>query len=199
VPRAVPPGRSPGPEVTRRVLLAAATLAGGAAALTSCSEKAQPEVKPQPDVAILLSAIATEEQLIAMYESTKRDHPELRKRIDPLLAHHRNHLTVLRRHYRPGTETESSDRPRSSAPPGGRGVPVGWGDTAAAAIGEVGVKAAGAPRSRRQALSALRTAERKAAAARTADVIRVSPGLAQLFASIGACEAGNAAWLARIG
>lgn len=186
MPRALAPGRSLGPQVTRRVLLATAALiggVGGVAALTGCSKKPQQEVKPHPDVAVLMSAIATEQQLIAMYESTKDGHPDLSRRIDPLLAHHRNHLTVLRRHYRPGTETKSSGNPRSAVP------------QAAGAIGEVGVNA---PRSRRQALSALRTAERKAASARTADVTRVSPGLAQLFASIGACEAGNASWLARI-
>jgi hypothetical protein len=47
-------------------------------------------------------------------------------------------------------------------------------------------------------VTALRTAERQAASARLADVTRVAPGMAQLFASIGACEAGHATWLTRL-
>ena len=180
------PGR--GPQVTRRVLLGLAT----AAALTGCSRKRPQELRPQPDVAVLLDAIVTEERLIALYESTRTTHPELGRRLDPMLTHHRDHLTVLRRHYVPGTaETDDDEgdgarpaRPMTPAPnAGGQGGP----DDATVA-----------PQNRRRAVTALRTAERHAAAARSADVTRVSAGMAQLFASIGACEAGHAAWLTRL-
>jgi hypothetical protein len=153
---------------------------GGVGALAGCAKKPTRELEPHPDVAVLLGAIATEEHLITLYESTRKSHPELSRRIDPLLAHHRDHLTVLRRHYRPGTDPDSTSVSR-----------VGATGPAAAAAGDV-------PRSRRQAVAALRTAERRAATARTADVARVAPGLAQLLASIAACEAGHMAWLTRV-
>jgi type IV pilus biogenesis protein CpaD/CtpE len=156
------------PQVTRRVVLGAATTA----ALAGCARKRPQEPSPRPDLAVLVGAIAGEEQLIALYESTRTRHPELAQGLDPLLAHHRAHLTVLRRHYVPGTD--------------GRPAPQGTPGVAATS------------RVRRQAVTALRTAENRAAAARMADVTRVSAGMAQLFASIGACEAGHAAWLKRL-
>ncbi|HEU5158821.1 MAG TPA: hypothetical protein VFU43_17635 [Streptosporangiaceae bacterium] len=170
------PGR--GPQVTRRVLLGLAA----AAALAGCSRKRPQELRPLPDVGVLLGAIAAEERLIALYESTRAAHPDLAGRLDPMLSHHRDHLTVLRRHYVPGTaETQA---PATPAP------------TAGASGGRAGTTVA--PRGRRRAVAALRTAERDAAAARSADVTRVSAGMAQLFASIGACEAGHATWLKRL-
>jgi hypothetical protein len=48
------------------------------------------------------------------------------------------------------------------------------------------------PAGQARALGALRAAESRAAAARADEVRRAAPGLAQLLASIGACEAGHA-------
>jgi hypothetical protein len=169
--------------VTRRVLLGGVAVFGGTAALAGCAQAPPPEVPPHPGVAVLLRAIATEEQLIALYESTGRSHPELGRRVGPLLAHHREHLTVLRRHYRPGTrDDDASATPAASN----------------AAAGTATGTSAGAPRSRREALAALRSAERRAAAARTADLARAAPGMAQLYASIAACETGHLTWLAGV-
>jgi hypothetical protein len=177
--------------VTRRVLLGGVALFGGTAALAGCSRTPPPEIPPHPGVAVLLRAIATEEQLIALYESTGTSHPELGRRVGPLLAHHREHLAVLRRHYRPGTGDDDATAPPAD-PPADRAGPGG------ASAGTP----AGAPRSRPgsrpEALAALRAAERKAAAARTADVARAAPGMAQLFASIAACETGHLTWLAGV-
>ncbi|MFC5754794.1 hypothetical protein [Actinomadura rugatobispora] len=124
-------------------------------------------------VPILVGAIAAEQDLIALYEAARRAHPSLAGRIDPALAHHREHLAVLRRHYVPGTGDRAGEggaipRPTPRQAPG---------------------KAS-------QALAALREAEERAAEARAADAGRADPGLAQLLASIGACEAGHAAALA---
>jgi hypothetical protein len=178
------PGR--GPQVTRRAVLGLAT----AVALTGCARERRPAPRPQPDVAVLLSAIATEERLIALYESTRTAHPDLARRLDPMLAHHRDHLTVLRRHYVPGTGEEEGDDEGAGSPPATRTPNAdGQGGQGRAAV---------APRSTRRAVAALRSAERRAAAARSADVTRVSAGMAQLFASIGACEAGHAVWLTRL-
>jgi hypothetical protein len=166
-----------------------------AAALAGCSRKRPQELRPQPDVAVLLGAIATEERLIALYESARTSHPELAGRLDPMLTHHRDHLTVLRRHYVPGTNGD--DAPQANA---GRGRTAQPGPDAGGALGRSGAGGTTAvPRGRRRAVAALRTAERAAAAARSADVRRISPGMAQLFASIGACEAGHVAWLKRLG
>lgn len=148
-------------------------LLGGAAAimlpilLGGCSKKRAEELKPHPDVAVLTAAIAAEEDLVALYEAVRTTHADLTRRLDPLLAHHRDHLSVLRLHYQPGTVATSPapapfPRPRPTAP----SEPA-------------------------QALAALRTAERQAATDRVRDVGRVGAGLAQLFASIGACESGH--------
>jgi hypothetical protein len=140
-------------------------------ALLGGSKKRAEELKPHPDVAILTAAIAAEEDLVALYEAVRTTHAELARRLDPLLAHHRDHLSVLRLHYRPGTVATSPaplPRPRPTAP----SEPA-------------------------QALAALRTAERQAAGDRVRDVERVGAGLAQLFASIGACESGHLVALTR--
>lgn len=156
-------------------------LLGGAAAFTlpillgGCSKKPAEEVKPLPDVAVLTAAIAAEEDLVALYEAVEAAHPNLTPRLDPLLAHHRAHLSTLRLHYQPGT-VPTSPTPGVSQP--ARPQPTAPGDLA-------------------KALGALHTAERRAAADRVRDVERVGPGLAQLFASIGACETGHVAALAR--
>jgi hypothetical protein len=142
--------------------------------LGGCSKKRLEELKPQPDVDVLTAAIAAEEHLIALYEAVKTTHAQLERRLDPPLAHHRDHLSALRLHYRAGTASESPAVP-ASAPPG---RPASPGEPA-------------------QALATLRLAERQAAASRVRDVERVQPGFAQLLASIGACEAGHAAALAR--
>ncbi|XVQ13316.1 hypothetical protein ACQP1W_12485 [Spirillospora sp. CA-255316] len=124
-------------------------------------------------VPILVGAIAAEQDLIALYEAVRRAHASLAARTDPALAHHREHLAVLRRHYVPGTDDRAGE---------GGAVPR---PAPRQAPGRVS-----------QALAALREAEGRAAAARAADAGRADPGLAQLLASIGACEAGHAAALA---
>jgi hypothetical protein len=160
----------------RRALLHGAGVLSLPLVLGGCSKKRLQELKPHPDVAVLTAAIAAEEHLIALYEAVKTTHAELGRRLDPPLAHHRDHLSALRRHYRGGTASKS---------PGGPPVP-----TPAAPL----PTASGEPA---QALATLRLAERQAAAARVRDVERVQPGFAQLLASIGACEAGHAMALSR--
>jgi hypothetical protein len=148
-------------------------LLGGAAAmivpmlLGGCSKKRAAELRPHPDVAVLTAAIGAEENLVALYEAVRTAHTDLGRRLEPFLAHHRAHLSALHLHYRSGTVTTSP-----TATPTPRPRPT-------------------APREPAQALAALRTAERRAATDRARDVGRVGAGLAQLFASIGACEAGH--------
>ncbi|WP_344821813.1 hypothetical protein [Actinocorallia longicatena] len=157
--------------VSRRALL------GGGAALATplvagvsgCAgdESAQP--RPKADVGVLLAAIADEERLIALYEKVAAAHQDLPAHFPAALNHHREHLAALRRHYVPGTGVTPTPVP-TTAPPE---PPADLG----------------------AARTALRQAEKSAAAARVADSGRVAPGVAQLMASIGACEAGHAARL----
>src|SRR5262249_36345888 len=151
-------------------------LLGGAAAITlpfllgGCSTKRAQGLKPLPDVAVLTGAITAEEDLVALYEAGRATHADLAGRLDPFLTHPRPHPAALGLHYQPGTATTS---PTPSARPRPRPT---------------------VPREPERALAALRTAEQRAAADRVRDVARadVGPGLAQLFASIGACESEHA-------
>lgn len=158
-------------------------------ALTGCAKKPAQMPKPLPDVAVLNDAIAAERDLIALHEAVTGAHPELAGRLSTLLAHHRDHLLVLRRHYRPGTGERTP-----AAPPPPATVRGTTGATASAAPPAI-VASPSVPAGLDQALAVVRAAERQAAAARIRDVGQVPPGLAQLFASIGACEAGHVAML----
>ena len=153
---------------TRRGVLAGsvAMLAalGSAAGCTSVSPAEAPT--PGPEVTLLDGVIQNEAALLALYDAVLTAHQELGGRLKPLREHHTQHLAVLKRHYVPGSTTGTATpapQPTATAPP-----------TQAAA------------------LRAIRTAERKAANARAGEVRHASPGLSQLLAAIGACEAGHA-------
>jgi hypothetical protein len=161
----------PSTERLRRRAVLGGALATGLPALSACgTDKPRPLPTPSPDVAVLTGAITAEESLIALYGAVASAHPALQARLAPMLAHHRQHLTVLRRHYRPGTMTGS---PSPSPSPAAPSVPPGQS----------------------KVLAALRTAELQAVAARTRDLAAVPAALAQLFASISTCEAAHAALL----
>jgi hypothetical protein len=178
---AKPPG--PGGQPSRRTLLGRALLAtaaqigglAGTLAAAGCGRRTAPA--PHPDVGVLVGVIGNEEHLVALYEQARQRHASLAKTVDPALSHHREHLAALRRHYRPGGARGASP---SASPSPRRPVPA--------------PRVPGEPD---KAVAALRAAERAAAAALGAEVGRVSPGLAQLLASIGACEASHDALLAR--
>jgi hypothetical protein len=151
---------------TRRAVLggSAAVLASAAGGCTTVGRADAPPAGPE--VTLLDKVIQGEAALIALYDAVIAAHSGLAARLRPLREHHAQHMAVLRRHYVPGSITGTATpapRPTTTAPP-----------------------------SSSAALAAIRSAERRAAAARADDVRRVSPGLAQLLASIGACEAGHA-------
>lgn len=153
---------------TRRAVLSgsAAVLATAtlAAGCTSIGQAKAPA--PGPEVRLLDGAIDAEAVLIALYDAVIAAHRGLAGRLKTPRDHHLQHLAVLKRHYVPGSVAGTATpapRPTASAP--------------ATETGSLG---------------ALRAAERKAAAARADEVRRASPGLSQLLASIGACEAGHA-------
>jgi hypothetical protein len=141
-----------------------AVLGGAAlAALAGCTtETPAPPPGPGPQAQLLMGALQGEAALIALYDAVLAAHPGLRTRLGPLRDHHSRHLAVLRHHL-----VRAGAVPAPPRPPA---VPAGQA----------------------RALGALRTAEHRAAAARADEVRRAAPGLAQLLASIGACEAGHA-------
>ncbi|MFA1549958.1 ferritin-like domain-containing protein [Actinomadura chokoriensis] len=150
----------------RRALL----LGGGAALILPWLSGCEAKTAPHADVPLLVGAIVAEQNLIAAYEAARSAHAPLAGRLDPVLAHHREHLAVLKRHYVPGSGDRASEG--GAVPSAGTASQIPAGDSAA--------------------LTLLRDAEDRAARARTADAAKADPALAQLLASIGACEAGHA-------
>lgn len=141
-------------------------LGGALAAVAGCTSIAPARVPPPgPQVLLLEEVIRGKAGLVALYDAVLAAHRGVRGRIGRLRDDHAQHLAVLGRHYVPGTGS-----PSPAPPPRPPAVPA----------------------AESRALDALRTAERRTAAARPDQVRRAAPGLAQLLASIGACEAAHA-------
>jgi hypothetical protein len=180
VPGTGPEGGPAAGAVSRRAVL------GGGAALTvpllngcggdgsDASDQNAGRATANAALTLLIGAMSAEQELIALYEAARDAHESLARHLDPPLAHHREHLAVLRRHYVPGTGERANE---------GGGIPRPRSSEAA-------------PDEASEALARLREAEATAASARVAEVAKAAPGLAQVLASIGACEAGHAAALA---
>ncbi|MFG1689981.1 hypothetical protein ACGFNP_58230 [Nonomuraea sp. NPDC049269] len=155
-----------------RFLSRRAVLAGGAAAaaLSGCgaSDVPQPSPTPAEDPERVLLR-----QLIADKEHTIALYSTLiaagQTKLTPFRDRHQAHLVELRKRL-PGGSHTATPAPRSSQ------------------------TATPAPKT---SLSRLRDAERKSAALRVRQLAGVSPPLAQLIASIGACEAAHALALPR--
>ncbi|HKB30359.1 MAG TPA: hypothetical protein VKD26_05915 [Streptosporangiaceae bacterium] len=161
---------------TRRSVLAASLTAPLlAAAGCGAPAAATPPAGRPSDVTILREAIAAKNNLIGLYTAVRAVHPELASQLDPLLTDNTAHLAELNRRLiepaHPPSPPTGRARGRSPSP-----APV--------------------PGSRSAALATLRTAERSAAAAAVGQLRTVTPSLAQLLASIAACEAAHAAALA---
>jgi hypothetical protein len=151
--------------------LAAATL-GPAGCATLNAESAAARV-PQ-DVTVLRSVIAGKAAMVARYTATAAAYSRLRPGLAPLLRDHQAHLAELQHRL-----VEPSHPASPSAGPGAQPrAPVPSGEGAAVA--------------------ALASAERAAAAQHVAQLRSVTPSLAQLFASIAACEATHVTTLAAL-
>ncbi|MCF6470076.1 hypothetical protein FAF44_16975 [Nonomuraea sp. MG754425] len=153
-----------------RQLSRRALLAGGAAALTACSTSGPPRpAVPAPDSpeTVLLKALIAEKERTIALYSSAVAKGS--EKLAPFRDRHQAHLTELRK-YVPKAAT--------TAPTSGTPAPS--------------PSASGKP-----SLSRLRELERKAAAQRPRQLDGVSPGVAQLIASIGACEAAHAVALPR--
>jgi hypothetical protein len=160
--------------VRARQLSRRALLVGGATALTACSTPGPREQPPapasdSPETVFLKGLIAEKEKTIALYSSLISG--SARKgadRLVPFMDRHRAHLNELRKHV----------------PAAGSAASVSASPTVTATLAK-------------PSLSRLRELERKAAAQRPRQLAGLSPGVAQLVASIGACEAAHAYALPR--
>ncbi len=143
--------------------------------------------RPAPDVVTLQAVIAAEENLIGLYRTALSGHSAAAgqaQELKPLLAQHEQHLTRLssRLIQPPGTApVPASPVPASPVP----ASPVPASPSASASA------AASAP----VTIARLRAAERASAAGLVRRLATVEPALAQLFASIAACDATHVAAL----
>ncbi|GAA3704525.1 hypothetical protein GCM10022224_082560 [Nonomuraea antimicrobica] len=157
-----------------RQLSRRALLAGGAAALTACSASGppKPSVPPpdSPDTVLVKGLIVEKERTIALYSSLISGGAE---KLVPFRNRHQAHLNELRKHVPPAATSAASATASASGSP----------SPSASA--------------RRTTVARLRDLERKAAAQRVRQLDTASPGLAQLIASIGACEAAHVVALPR--
>jgi hypothetical protein len=139
---------------------------------------ATPPTRRPSDVTILRDAITAKKDLIGAYTAVLAAYPGLSGQLEPLLADNTAHLAVLqRRLVEPAGQAQAP-----AAGPSRRSSP----------------SPSPAPPSPGAALTALRSAERTAAAANVAQLRTVTPSLAQLLASIAACETTHEAALAEL-
>ncbi|MEV3985181.1 hypothetical protein [Nonomuraea sp. NPDC049758] len=156
-----------------------AVLAGGAAALTACSASGPAgPATPAPDspeTVLLRQVVADKERTVALYSALIAGGADA---LEPFRARHQAHLAELRKYLPAGGPPPAS--PPVSSP-------------AVSAPASPGASPSATPsKSPKPTLSRLRDVERRAAAQRPRQLAGLSPGVAQLLASIGACEAVHA-------
>ncbi|MEU1729097.1 hypothetical protein [Nonomuraea sp. NPDC005692] len=158
-----------------------AVLAGGAAALTACSASGPAgPAAPAPDspeTVLLRQVVADKERTVALYSALIAAGAES---LEPFRARHQAHLAELRKYLPAGT-------PPASPPASPPVSPL------VSSPASPGASPGATPsKSPKPTLSRLRDVERRAAAQRPRQLAGLSPGVAQLLASIGACEAVHA-------
>lgn len=133
--------------------------------------------REDPDVVIARRVLAAEDSLLAAYVAAGRGHRRLAGALAPFRARHRAHRAALlgRLPRVPGTTPSFSTSPSGTVSPA---------RTPASSV--------------RRELHRLVRAERAAAAARVDDVLDAGPSLAELLASIGACEAAHVELLRQV-
>jgi hypothetical protein len=158
----------------RQILTASAALPAvlAAMAISGCQPLDVAEGKTPPvsrEVRTLQDAITTEQGLIDLYNATMSSYSGLSAMLTPLLAEHRDHLSRLQAtiSYPAGYKTPPSASPSRRAAAGSQAA----------------------------AVNALRSAESAAADGQLGRLAAVSPGHAQLLASIATCESVHAAVL----
>ena len=205
---------------TRRAVLVATAVSLPLLAVSGCKgvgALAAPP-SPAPDVAVLRSAIAAEEVMIARYDAVMTRSASLAEGLRPLRAEHRQHLAQLRsRLIVPPGSAAAPPSPSALSPsgPASHGqVPAGQASHGQASHGQAphgqaahgqvpaGPVPAGpgsVPSGAAAAIPFLQAAERAAAATLLHQLAAVSPSLAQLMASVAASEATHVAALTAAG
>lgn len=155
--------------VSRRALLRGGALGVAAVTVAGCAAQERvPPVAAPPDPETLLLR-----ELIAGKEQTVALYASAASpRLEPFRQRHEAHLAELRRRLPPAPASTAAVSPSPTPAPSGSPA-------------------------QSTSVRALRDLERKAAALRTRQIEGVSPPLAQLLASIGACEAAHALALSR--
>lgn len=156
--------------VSRRDLLRGGALGVAAVTVTGCTaEKPVPPraEPPDPETVLLRKLIAGKERAVALYASAAS------ARLAPFRQRHEAHLAELRRRLPPAASATPAPASTPATTPSSGGPGAGT------------------------SVRALRDLERRAAALRPRQIEGVSPPLAQLIASIGACEAAHALALSR--
>lgn len=156
--------------------LSAAPLAAPVLAVTGCEAPATATSDtPARGVAILREAIAAKQETIALYNAIRAAHPRLAPRLDPLIRDNTAHLAELKRRliepaHRAGSGLSRQQEALANRQRARNGPPP-------------------VPHRPAAALATLRSAERTAARVHIEQLRGVTPSLAQLLASIAACEA----------
>ncbi len=180
---------------TRRAVLVATAVSLPLLAVSGCKgvgALAAPP-SPAPDVAVLRSAIAAEEVMIARYDAVMTRSASLAEGLRPLRAEHRQHLAQLRsRLIVPPGSAAAPPSPSALSPSG----PASHGQVPA---GQVPAGPGSVPSGAAAAIPFLQAAERAAAATLLHQLAAVSPSLAQLMASVAASEATHVAALTAAG
>ncbi|MGW0484322.1 ferritin-like domain-containing protein [Nonomuraea sp. NPDC003214] len=152
------------PHLSRRTALAAGAVVLALAGCSAPREAGPPSQAPDtPDQALARVLMAEKQQTISLYAAVIAKGSA---KLVPYRQRHEAHLAELRRRFpalRPATTGTASPGPTASS--------------------------SATPTPPKVTLSQLRGIERKAAAARPRQIAGVTPSLAQLVASIGACEA----------
>jgi hypothetical protein len=141
--------------------------------VSGCTSRSAEPARPRPkdpQVVLLTSLIGAKEQMIALYDRGALAKADLATALEPFRQRHAAHLAAFKKLLPPGDGVSPSPSPAPTA------------STASSPV----------------SLARLRDAERRAAAGRPAQMANASPALAQLLASVGACEAVHAMALGRL-
>jgi hypothetical protein len=202
IERAVAGGSVPA-DRTRRAVLAATAASLPLLAVSGCKgvgALAAPP-RPAPDVAVLRSAIAAEEAMIARYDAVISRSASLAGGLRPLRGEHRRHLAQLRSRLivPPGSAAAASPSLSPSGQAAHGQAAHGQAGAGRTSHGQVGAGPDTVPADAAAAIPFLQAAERAAAAALLHQLAAASPSLAQLMASVAASEATHVAALTAAG
>ncbi|MBB5133212.1 hypothetical protein HNP84_002933 [Thermocatellispora tengchongensis] len=142
--------------------------------------------RPDPETELLRSLVAGKAETVALYSAAIAAGETPGEELRPYLERHQAHLTELKRRLPPGVAAPTGAATPTTATPAPSASPHPSGSPSATPSGQA------------VSLSRLRQVERESAAARAEQLQSASPALAQLLASIGACEAAHAVALARL-